>query len=140
MDVFSDQGLATQVHDWNPGTSETGVFWTTPIEKRNVVVDADTGWAFMSVYDLPMPDFGDVVTALTGGESVPGKVNVACSWQAGGEQVEIDNPDTGFAGSFFHNVATLSWSAENEDGTRYEADPYSVGWAEVGTTRNGVFL
>ena len=111
-----------------------------PIEKRNVVVDADTGWAFMSVYDLPIPDYFDFVNAMTTGENVLGRVNLACSWTAGGEKVDIDNPDTGFAGSYFHNVATLSWSAENPDGTKFVADPYSVGFAEVGATRNGQFL
>jgi len=138
--VFSDQGLVTQVHDWNPGITETGVFWTTPIQRRNVVVDAETGAATMSVYNLPMLDFTDFPTAMTTGESVPGTVNVVCHWDAGGEQIDIDNPDTGFAGSFFHNRATLSWSAENEDGFRFIADPFSEGFAEVGTTRNGQFL
>ena len=94
----------------------------------------------MSVYNLPMPDFGNLVTALTTGENVMGTVNVVCHWDAGAESIEIDNQETGFAGSFFHNKATLSWSAENEDGTRFIADPFSEGFAEVGTTRNGQFL
>jgi hypothetical protein len=132
--------LVTQVHDWNPGVSATGVFWTTPIEKRNVVVNAETGAATMSVFNLPMPDYGDLVTALTTGESVQGTVNVVCQWDAGEEMMETSSDEYNFAGNYFHNVATLSWSAENEDGTRFVADPMSVGFAEVGTTRNGQFM
>lgn len=77
---------------------------------------------------------------MTGGEAFPAKVSFVCHWSGEVEATEISNADAGFAGKYFRNKATLSWSAQNEDGFSFVSDPFSGGFAVTGTTRNGQFF
>lgn len=77
---------------------------------------------------------------MTGGEGIPAKVSFVCQWSAGGGKVAWDDDEAGFAGDFFINRATLSWSAQNEDGYSFVADPFSEGFALSGTTSNGQMM
>jgi hypothetical protein len=77
---------------------------------------------------------------MLGGSGIAATVSFVCQWSAGGGQFARENAETGFGGSFFHNRATLSWTAQNEDGFSFIADPFSEGFALTGTMRNGVMM
>ena len=74
--------------------------------------------------------------------SQPVSSSLACahaSWSGVDERVKIRNSDTGFAGEYIHNTATLTWSA-SESGFSFTSDPLDSDFAEIGHERNGVFF
>jgi len=90
------------------------------------------------VSDLDIEDYHDVVNALMDGPEVDATVSFDVEWSDVLSRHHIRNPVTGFAGEFVHTKATLSWSASNELGYNFVASPLTSGFAEVGTSRNGV--
>jgi hypothetical protein len=131
--------LTSQVHDFNPGIEENGLFWTKAIDRGSVQVNLGNGSASLHVADLDVEDYGNVVNALQDGQSVPASVSFDATWSGVDERVKIRNSDTGFAGDFIHNQATLTWSA-SESGFSFTSDPLASDFAEIGHERNGVFF
>ena len=84
-------GLTSQVHDFNPGISSTGVFWTAPIERGSVKINLGAGSAALHVADLDVEDYGNVVNALMDGTSVPATVSFDVSWSGVSERVNLRN-------------------------------------------------
>jgi hypothetical protein len=105
-----------------------------------VAFNANDGGASLSVFNLDVPDYIDFPNSMRNGTSIPAKVSFVCNWSSGGGQFARNNAEAGFAGNFFHNRATLSWTAQNEDGFSFVADPFSEGFALTGTTRNGRYF
>jgi hypothetical protein len=132
-------GLTSQVHDFNPGIEESGLFWTTPIDRGSVRVNLGSGEAALHVTDLEVEDYHDVVNALKDGPSVEAKVSFDISWHGVNERVRIRNRDVDFGGEYVRNTATLVWSA-SEEGFRFHSEPLASGFATIGHERNGVFF
>src|SRR5262249_53528847 len=133
-------GLASQIHDFNPGIDDdTGLFWTVPLDRGSVRVNLGAGSAALHVADLDVEDYGDVVNALLDGASVEASGSFDLNWRGNSERVKIRNTDTGFAGEYIRNAATLVWSA-SESGFSFESDPHASGFATIGHERNGSFF
>ena len=60
-----------QIHDFHPGVDPSGLFWTTMILFGSVEADASRGTASLIVNDLAVPDYFDIVNALTDHPAVP---------------------------------------------------------------------
>jgi hypothetical protein len=128
------------VHDFNPGILKpSGLFWTTPIDGGSVRISLSEGEASLHLADLDIEDYGNVVNALKDGTSVPARVSLDLDWSGIKERVKIRNRDTGFAGEYIRNAATLVWSAE-ESGFSFESEPQASDFATIGHERNGVFF
>jgi hypothetical protein len=132
-------GLTSQVHDFNPGIAESGLFWTAPIDRGSVRVNLGAGSASMHVADLDVEDYGNVVNALQDGPSVEATVSFDVSWSGVNERVKIRNRNTDFAGEFIRSSATLAWSAQ-ETGFSFQSDALTAGFATIGHERNGSFF
>ncbi len=133
-------GLTSQVHDFNPGIDDdTGLFWTVPLDRGSVRVNLGDGSAALHVADLDVEDYGNVVNALLDGPSVPASVAFDLNWSGVDERVKIRNHDTGFAGEYIRNGATLVWSA-SESAFTFQSDPHASDFATVGHERNGTFF
>lgn len=132
-------GLTSQVHDFNPGIEESGLFWTAPIDRGGVRVNLGAGSASMHVADLDVEDYGNVVNALQDGPSVDASVSFDVDWSGVNERVKIRNSQTDFAGEFIRNTATAVWSA-SESGFSFQADPLGGGFGTIGHERNGSFF
>jgi len=114
-----------------------------PIDRGSVRVNLGNGSASLHVADLDVEDYFNVVNALLDGALIPeaeASVSFDLTWDRGNERVKIRNRDTGFAGEYIRNEATLVWSAENELGFSFQSDPHASGFATVGHERNGVFF
>ena len=135
-------GLTSQVHDFNPGIQENGLFWTTPIDPDSVRVDVEDGTASLHLRELDVEDYGNVVNALQDGQSKPATVSLDASWGNAADsdlQVTVRNGKQAFRGEYVRNSATLVWSA-TEAGFAFQSDSLASGFAEVGEERNGVFF
>jgi hypothetical protein len=143
MDLY--QGtfvLANQKHDFSPGIPASGLFWTQPIPKDNVVVHFGDGMASVNVSDLAEGDAGNVQNALQGGPTTPATVSFEMRWAATGAPMALTDPVHRFTGEFFISDLTIKWSAKTDRFT-FESDPAetSVSVRSVlGRERNGVFF
>jgi hypothetical protein len=156
MDVFEVGHLGEfdfQLHDHNPGTSESGLFWTMPIPPASVGMDFASGEAVFALSDAQMPDFGNLLTALWDGGDFdaagmrlrpvfPSTVSMEVRWSGGGIQEQVRD----FTNRFVHlrkpiTSASVKWRAVRR-GAMFESDdgPQNVRLASIGQERNGVFF
>jgi hypothetical protein len=84
-------------------------------------------------------DYFTVGNALVDGPSVEASVSFDLNWSGVDERVKIRNRDTGFAGEYIRNAATLVWSA-SEAGFSFQSNPHGSGFATIGHERNGTFF
>lgn len=133
-------GHTSQLHDFNPGIRDSGLFWTVPIDRGAVRVNLVDGSASLHVDDLDVEDYGNVVNALKDGPSLAASVSFDASWSGVTERVKISNPATDFGGEYIRNSATLVWSGSNSSGFSFQADASAAGFATIGHERNGSFF
>jgi hypothetical protein len=90
MDLFDPgqldpAGNPTQIHDFNPGTIDSGpakgLFWTMHIPTRDVHVDLDRATATMRVKDADVEDYHTLKNALLDGPSDPASVSFVIRWR-----------------------------------------------------------
>ncbi|MGH8993291.1 MAG: hypothetical protein ACRDYV_07235 [Acidimicrobiia bacterium] len=134
------QGI--QVHDFSPGVSETGLFWTVPVAPDTVVFDDALDSVSLRIPSLDMPDAVNLANSLADGPTFPGNVAFEVVWTASGPAEPVHSEAHGFAGEFRDAQATVAWSGRTEQ-SRYQSDPPEGSrtvFAVVGRERNGVFL
>lgn len=119
---------------------ENGLFWTTAVPDDSVEIDLHSRTAEFEVEDLAIPDFGDVVNALTVGKIIAdGEVSFELEW-SGGDSPEKASDGKTFATRRLVDTATLDWSA-SEPGFSFESTATTkVNFAEIARERNGVFF
>ena len=132
-------GLTSQVHDFNPGIRDSGLFWTVPVDRGGVRVNLGSGEASLHVADLDVEDYHDVVNALKDGPSVEATVSFDVHWHGVKDRVKLRNRDVGFAGEYVRNAASLVWSA-SEKGFSFSSEPLTSAFATIGHERNGAFF
>jgi hypothetical protein len=133
---------AHQIHDFNPGIDEHGVFWTTRIPDHSVHADLDHARARMHVSDFEVEDYHDLFNALQDGPSIPARVWFDIRWSGVSRRVSIRDVTNRFSGRYIEDTATVSWRAE-ERGARFRSDPADTSTSEfavIGRERNGVFF
>jgi hypothetical protein len=134
----------TQITDFNPGITSSGLFWTTALPPEDVDIDFEEGEASMSVRNIVITDFHDFNNALFGGGPAPKPVtlSVRVRWSGINNRLRIANADQGFTGKFITNQAQMEWAATTEDFI-YVSQPASTSssdFAELGQMRNGSFF
>ena len=153
MDLFDPgqldpAGNPTQIHDFTPGTLDSGpaagLFWTIHIPADDVDVDLHRATATMRVEDADVEDYHTLKNALLDGPSDPASVSFVIRWQGETARVEVRDFELGFAGQFIEDSATVEWSASvPSTGFSFTSDPATTSktvFAEIGSERNGVFF
>ena len=141
-----DPGLGDpppQIHDFNPGITQNGLFWTSVVSDNHVHVDLAAGRAILEVRDLHMKDYFDIVNALVGGGAAPAPsvVSYRVEWNAAGAVNVFDNVAQQFRGEFRNASAHMAWSAHTPD-YEFVSAPIATSTtdaAELGAERNGSF-
>lgn len=131
-----------QIHDFNPGITESGLFWTVAIPESAISVNFAAGKASFRVSNLDVEDYHDVVNALTDGPSVPGTVSWNIQWSHVLGRSKIRDVENQFAGDFVQNVAQTVWSGTTETAT-FVSDPAGTSVNEfslLAHERNGAFF
>jgi hypothetical protein len=147
--------FSTQSHDFNPGfgppvnAAGDRLFWTTEIPNSAVRIDFGAGRAEMHVHDLAIEDYFNFPNASIPGDEVDATVSFDVVWDRPiTRRYNVTDAANGFAGSFVENQATITWSASNELGFTFVADPGSFATsvpeagpiALLGHERNGTFF
>jgi hypothetical protein len=132
-----------QIHDFNPGVSPTGVFWTTVVSGDSVVVDLDAGTATLEVHDLRQKDYFDFENAILGNGATPkmGLVSFKVQWSEPVSRDSFDNPSQQFRGDFSFGIARMDWTGRSGQ-FEFRSGPLEESVsdvAQVGFESNGSF-
>ena len=117
-----------------------------PIAPDAVSVQFGAGRARYAVSNMSMPDFFDIPNAIFRFEdpvSVPAVVSFDIAWSGPiTARTDVNDPVEGFDGRFVLNQATMTWSAQTQDGFRFVSDPSPTtsAFAMLGQERNGIFF
>jgi hypothetical protein len=132
-----------QIHDFNPGITQNGLFWTSIVPTDAVRVDVNNSGATMEVRNLHMKDYFDIENAVVGGggRPVPAVVSYRVEWTAAGAVKTFDNPVQQFRGMFRGASARMEWSARTVDFDFVSAALATsiTDAAQLGSERNGSF-
>jgi len=132
-----------QIHDFNPGVAQSGLFWTTMVPASSVAVDLDAGTATLQVANLPQFDFIDFPNAVlrNGPRPRPGTVSFTVRWTAAGDTFHVDNPDQQLRGDFRAATAQMEWTARTPE-FEFTSDELATSTsdsAQLGSESNGSF-
>jgi hypothetical protein len=140
-----------QVHDWEPGIADSGLFWTIPMSPGSIKADPSTGRARMRVEALKIGDYHDFFSAVSGAPPLPSRVSFDVEWAGGGAPLNLRNDTFTFEGAYVPGPATISFVASNDgSGVVYWSDAEGqynptleqggAGDPAVGTERNGAYF
>ena len=126
--------------DFNPGITVNGLFWTAAVDPGDVEIEQDE--TELEVDDLLVPDYHDLVNALSGGPSVSGVVDFEIEWAHSFDRRFFHDPVNRWAAEMSFTTAKCEWKGETATAKfKSEDNDLSVSlFAEIGRERNGVFF
>src|SRR5216684_2665510 len=111
MDLFTGAVGTGQVHDFNPGIRETGLFWTIPVPEHALSADIPHGTATLALDDLDQEDYHNLHNALLDGPSDPASVSFSMKWTAIEPPINVTDSVHRFTGRFMLSAVEIEWSA-----------------------------
>ena len=140
-----------QVHDWEPGIADSGLFWTIPISPGSIKADPASGRARFRVEALKLGDYHDFFSAVSGVTPVPSRASFDVVWSGGGSPVDLRDETFTFEGHFVPGPARISFvaSTDGSDVTyrsvaegQYNPtlEQFGAGDPAVGVERNGRYF
>lgn len=142
MDLFTGAVGTGQVHDFNPGIRESGLFWTQPVAGDSVSFSLERGTATLALDDLDEEDYHNLHNALLDGPSDSATVSFEMRWNAVADAMQVTDDVHRFTGRFRLSEVQIEWSA-TAPGFRFVSDPASTTTnvrSVIGRERNGVFF
>lgn len=141
-------------HAYIPGTSPTGVFWTTPVPEHSIKVSLEEGTASLHLRNVPVFDYFTVPNSLDPvhlqGVAAATLHTLQVEWSGVTQHHEYNDPASTFAGVFLETAARISVVATTSavpahdiHGFRFVSDPLetsSSSFAEIGQEQNGAFF
>jgi hypothetical protein len=139
-----------QVHDFNPGYDP--LFWTVRVPS-SAVREASDGSVTYSLQSFECPDWIDVANAFARGPNIPGDVSFDLRFKPRGRKhtylhrPALGDPDRdAYSIVYREATCTLTWSAENAAGFRFESydrdderlRPGTI-FGILGRERNGIY-
>lgn len=144
---MGDFNGSTQVHDFEPGITASGLFWTIPISDDMVWAKAGIGGARFRASNLAVPDYHDFFNAVGLNPIpipvVPSHVSFDVRWDGGGNSTTLHDSTFGFEGRFVDGPVSIEFTTgQDGSGVTYRSDPANqiVVSGGVGHERNGVFF
>ena len=134
--------FSNQVHDYNPGIAENGLFWTIPFPDEGAWIDLAAGKAEMHALSLEIPDTYTFTNAFARGAQEMARVSFDVWWHSPKGTEHIRNDEQGFAATLLDVESSISFSAESET-FAFVSDPPEKSqalYARIGYEANGVFL
>ena len=140
MDLYNGAVGTNQVHDFNPGIRNSGLFWTVPVPEGALKVDVAGGTATLSLDDFDTDDYHNLRNALTGGAEDDASISFDMKWTATGDPFNVSDPVHTFAGRFSLAAVDIAWSA-TAPGFEFQSSPGVTNVKSVlGRERNGIFF
>ena len=131
-----------QIHDYNPGITASGLFWTIRVPDSAVVVDRRVTTARYVQRDLTVFDYVNVWTAFAGQPTGTATVSFDTRWKATGKPFRFRDSTKRFSGIYQLAQSTIEWKATGS-GFSFETDPARTSrttYAAMGREGNGIFF
>ncbi len=129
-----------QIHDFNPGITASGLFWTIAMPSGSVQVDGLSGSASMRRQALELKDYFTIANALFGGTPpVPATLSFTVAWAGATGSGSVDDAANDFALQFVTTGATMEWTVDSGGATYTSTGVTGVPFAILGKERNGIF-
>ena len=130
-------------HNFNPGITQNGLFWTAVVPADTVEVDLDAGTATLAVHDLHMKDYLTFENSifLNLGQPIPAVVSFKVVWNAVGGVNVFNNAAQQFRGEFRDASAHIEYSGR-AGVFEFQSAPLASSTtdaAELGEESNGAF-
>src|SRR6266851_4227491 len=142
MDLFTGAVGTGQVHDFNPGIRESGLFWTQPVSEDALEVDLAGGTATLALDDLDEEDYQNLLKALLDGRSDFASLYLEMRWKAMVERMNVTDSVHGFTGRYQISAVQIEWSAKAPH-FEFVSDPAGTTTnvsSVIGRERNGIFF
>lgn len=134
--------FSNQIHDYNPGIAENGLFWTIPFPDDGAWIDLASGKAEMHALSLEIPDTYTFGNAAARGPQEMARVSFDVWWHSPTATEHLRNEEQGFAATLVDVASAISFSAESET-FAFVSDPPEMSqalYARIGYEANGVYL
>lgn len=145
MDVFPDResarAFANQSHDYNPGITEEGLFWTLLMTPESVSTSSRR--AEMCLRDQFIPDMHTFENAVARGPIDPATIAIDCTWSATSGMQRDRDPENQFVYRFREADARVEWQTTGPSGNLRSVmtgDPQETLYGAIGRERNGAFF
>src|SRR6266852_6862819 len=142
MDLFTGAVGSGQVHDFNPGIRESGLFWTQSVPEDALEAELEDGTATLGLYDLDEEDYHNLLNALQDGPSDSASVSYEMRWKAIAEPMNVTDSVHRFSGRFQLSTVQIEWSAKAPN-FKFVSDAASSTInikSVIGRERNGIFF
>jgi hypothetical protein len=137
--------FSNQIHDFDPGFGEAGLFWTIPVPEGSVAVNPGAGTASFTMSALGIKDFGSIPNGLFHfAPPTPSTVSFDVEWSGVTSRSKVRNANgpNSFGGELATTGARVRWSAEQGGRTVFTSSDsgQTVHFAQVGHEFNGAFF
>jgi len=137
-----DPTFATQIHDYDPGITSSGLFWTIAFPDNSVDADVEDAEASFKASNLTIADYGTIVNGLFHiAPPATGKVSFDIRWSGATSRGTYTNAGQRFTMDFVQTGAHISWHGKTGSDTFHTTDgAQRVVFAQLATQRSGVFF
>lgn len=135
--------FSNQIHDFDPGFGEAGLFWTIPISRHSISADADKGRASFHIKNLRITDYHNIPNGLF--HFAPpdhATVTFDVEWSGVVSRSHLQDAANQLRGNFATTGTRVRWSAKEGGRTVFTSDDsgQTTVFSQVGTEANGVFF
>jgi len=137
-----DPSHATQIHDYNPGITGSGLFWTIAIPDEAVHAEFNEAKAEFKLSDLAIPDYGSIPNGLFHlAPPLPGKVSFEIRWSGATSHGTFTDAGKRFTMNFVQTGAHISWHGRTGPDSFHTTDgAQTTVFAQIARQRSGAFF
>lgn len=137
-----DPTFATQIHDYDPGITSSGLFWTVAFPDDSVDSNVEDAEASFKSSNLAIPDYGTIINGLFHiAPPAAGTVSFDIRWSGATNHGTYANAGQRFKMDFVQTGAHISWHGKTGSDTFHTTDDAQrVNFAQIARSRSGVFF
>jgi hypothetical protein len=137
-----DPTFQTQIHDYDPGITRSGLFWTIAFPDDSMEGNIEDAEARFKSSNLAIADYGNILNGLFhGAPPVDGMVSFDIRWSGATNRGTFTNSGQRFTMDFVQTGAHISWQGKTGSDTFHTTEgAQRVGFAQIARSRSGVFF
>jgi hypothetical protein len=137
-----DPTFATQIHDYDPGITSSGLFWTIAFPDDSMDGNIEDAEARFKASNLPIADYGSIINGLFHiAPPASGMVSFDIRWSGATNRGTFTDPGKRFKMDFVQTGAHISWQGTTGGDTFHTTDgAQKVNFAQIARSRSGVFF
>jgi hypothetical protein len=137
-----DPTFATQIHDYDPGITSSGLFWTIAFPDHSVDSNVEDAEASFKSSDLAIADYGTIINGLFHiAPPAAGMVSFDIRWSGATNRGTYTNAGQQFTMDFVQTGAHISWQGKTGSDTFHTTEgAQRVNFAQIARSRSGVFF